>query len=114
MTKKPNLEEVIYVSWEESERGWGTRPDGCSLHLTHLDFDTYLDAYWKRMPDTAPDEYERPAGDPVPVYVTKKLYQEIKESENGIRLYAHNEREVVKEKKLVYSQRRSGWVPVEV
>jgi len=40
-----NLEQVVYVSWEESERGWGTRPDGCSLHLTKADFEIYLDNY---------------------------------------------------------------------
>ena len=26
--------EVVAVQWEESERGWGVRPDGCSLHVS--------------------------------------------------------------------------------
>ena len=31
---KRHLKEIFFVSWEESERDWGSRPDGCSLHMT--------------------------------------------------------------------------------
>ena len=112
MAKKPNLEEVIYVSWEESERGWGTRPDGCSLHLTKEDFQAYRDAYWDKMPDRAPEVYSRTAGEPVPAFVTKKLYHLIKKGENGLRLWEFEEGEATKNKQLIYGKRRSGWVPI--
>lgn len=108
--KKKNLEEAIYVSWEESERGWGTRPDGCSLHLTKEDFKIFEREYWDGMPDVVPYEYSRPAGRPVKVYVDKTLYGMIKESDNGIRLGSYLEGDVVKNKQLVYGSERSGWV----
>jgi hypothetical protein len=33
---------VIRQEWEESERGWGCRPDGYSLHLDKEDRNTYI------------------------------------------------------------------------
>lgn len=51
----------VYVQlWEESERGWGCRPDGVSLHKSKADCDEYIEEYWEGMPPTAPDEYSRP------------------------------------------------------
>ena len=38
---KDNKNEVVVQKWEESERGWGTRPDGFSLHLT----EAYIQAF---------------------------------------------------------------------
>lgn len=110
--KKKDLEEAIYVSWEESERGWGVRPDGCSLHLTKEDSKIFEREYWDGMPDYVPDEYSRPAGRPVKVYVDKTLYEKIKESGNGIRLWSSQEGKAVKNKQLVYGSKRSGWVSV--
>ena len=109
-SKNAKLEEVVYVSWEESERGWGTRPDGCSLHLTESDFQAFEKEYWKRMPHEVPDEYSRPAGEPVIAYVNKKIYKDIKKSKNGIRLWSHEESQAAKSKHLVYGHERSGWV----
>jgi hypothetical protein len=56
--------KVIVQKWEESERGWGTRPDGYSIHRTEEERQKYVDAYWKEMPDRAPAEYSRPCGTP--------------------------------------------------
>jgi len=54
---------TVYVQlWEESERGWGCRPDGASIHLTEKDADAYVAAYWATMPSDSPNEYSRPAG----------------------------------------------------
>lgn len=50
--------------WEESEAGWGVRPDGYSLHLTREDVDKFITAYWKSQPDQVPNEYSRPSGPP--------------------------------------------------
>lgn len=111
--KLENLEEVVYVSWEESERGWGTRPDGCSLHLTKEDFKEYLRKYWFGMPDEVPDEYSRPAGRPVKACVSKTLYEKIKESDYGIRLWKFEEIKEVENKNLVYGSEKSGWVMIK-
>lgn len=50
--------------WTESERGWGQRPDGFTVHRTRADLLQYIADYWARMPDEAPDEYSRPDGKP--------------------------------------------------
>ena len=110
--KQGKLEEIIYVSWEESERGWGTRPDGCSLHLTQKDYAAYLNRYWATMPQEVPDEYSRPAGRPVIAYARKPLYNRIKrEGDYGLRLY-ESEDALVKSNDLIYGKDRSGWVPL--
>jgi len=53
------------VTWTESERGWGLRPDGYSLHETQDDVRAYIDAHWARERTLnaqygTPDEYSRP------------------------------------------------------
>ena len=107
---KPKLEEVVYVSWEESEAGWGTRPNGCSLHLTQEDFEVFERKYWKKMPKDVPHEYSRPVGEPVKMYVRMKLYDQIKSSNHGLRLLSHEEYKATKNKELMYGSERSGWV----
>ncbi len=110
--KKVQLEEVVYVNWEESERGWGTRPDGCSLHLTEKDYKTFLKDYWDKQPDRIPDEYSRPVGRAVPAHVCSELYEKIKQTDSGLRLMDHQETELAEKKDLVYGAQRSGWVAV--
>jgi hypothetical protein len=76
---------VICQKWEESERGWGTRPDGYSLHCTEHDRLLFIQEYWDRMPDEAPDEYSRPDGTPYETEVSEALFEQIKASAHGIR-----------------------------
>ena len=80
------LYPAIRVGWTESERGWGQRPDGYSLHLTREDSEAYIKEYWDKMPAQVPDEYSRPE-DPKVIDVNAKILREIKKSKNGIRRY---------------------------
>ena len=52
---------ILYMPWIEMERGWGQRPDGCSLHNSPGDCAGFVLDYEKTLPDEAPAEYERPA-----------------------------------------------------
>lgn len=99
-----DLEAVVYMGWEESERNWGTRPDGCSLHLTESDFKVFEKEYWDRMPHTTPDEYSRPIflAEPRIVVVSKSLYEKIKSTREGLRLFQNEEIEAVRNKDLFY------------
>lgn len=55
------MNKAFMMSWIESERGWGTRPDGVSLHVSAEAYQTFLDAHWGTMPDgAAPECYSRP------------------------------------------------------
>lgn len=102
------LEEAVYLSWEESEAGWETRPDGFSLHLTVQDAHRFVHDYWKKMPDSVPDTYARPAGTPYPVKVGERLYEDIRKSGYGIKHY--DEEKLVKDGELVFIGGRNGWV----
>lgn len=55
---------VLVQTWSESERGWGTRPDGLSIHFSEEQRLKYIDEHWERYKemygDKTPDEYDRP------------------------------------------------------
>ncbi len=89
MKQKTKLEDKVSVvkqDWEESERYWGVRPDGYSLHKTVEDCSNFIKEYWDSMPDAIPDEYSRPCGNPYLLDVSKDIYRKITRSKNGIRL----------------------------
>lgn len=76
---------LIVQKWEESERGWGCRPDGYSLHLTEEDRVAYIKAYWDSMPDQAPSEYERPDGTPYLWDADAATAKKVRATKNGLR-----------------------------
>ena len=86
-----SLEQRTYVvirkNWIESERGWGQKPDGYSLHLTEQDLDQFVKEHWAEWPDEIPDWYYGPdiMSSPRPFEVDEKTYNEIKKSKNGIK-----------------------------
>lgn len=77
---------VLAQSWTESERGWGQRPDGYSLHQTKEDRDAFVDSYNKQFNNKAevPDEYSFADGSPTVVVVHTSIYRKLKASKNGI------------------------------
>jgi hypothetical protein len=85
---------VYCMPWEESERGWGIRPDGYSLHLTEEDYREHLDRHWafyhQQYGNSVPHEYDRPGlKDPYPCVVDEETYQKIKDSkDNSIREFS--------------------------
>lgn len=66
--------EAICQKWEESEKGWGTRPDGFSLHLSYEALAKFITAHWDELPDEVPEEYSRPSGTPYPVGVSDTVF----------------------------------------
>ena len=82
------MTHLVYCQeWEESERGWGVRPDGISLHLEKEDIPIFVEAYWMGMPEYTPDEYSRPAGIARLIKISDKTFNDIYESDWGIRIY---------------------------
>ena len=79
---------VLCQTWSESERGWGMRPDGYSLHLSQKDLDAYVKAYWEKMPVKTPHEYSFPDGKPYACIVTDDVLAEIKEGDYGIHRFS--------------------------
>lgn len=77
---------VVRQEWMESERGWGQKPYGYSLHLTEPDRKAFIEDHWKDWPDEVPDWYYGPDwSSPKPFEVDEKTYREIKASRNGVR-----------------------------
>lgn len=77
--KTATVRTVVAQDWEESERGWGVRPDGFTLHLTTQARDAYVKHYnetYNNLP-SAPDEYTRVSGEPKMVEVSEKIYRKL-------------------------------------
>jgi hypothetical protein len=67
------------ISWTESERGWGCRPDGYSLHVGPQEAVKYVKSHNDSLPaGPAPDEYSRADGDAVAVEATPTLMARLK------------------------------------
>lgn len=86
---------VIAQNWEESERGWGVRPDGFTLHLTMDNHDAYVEAYLGRQKayfnkelgvGITPSEYTRLSGRAVEITVNDQIFQKLTEhaDKNGL------------------------------
>ena len=77
------MQIAFKLTWTESERGWGTRPDGYSLHLSENHAKKYVDDYWKKMPKDIPDEYSRPDQDVAfPIDISDVIAEELKIKKN--------------------------------
>lgn len=85
-----NGKNVVFCQqWEESERDWGVRPDGYSLHLTIQDLEEFKSVYWSRMSEYIPDEYSRPCGQHYECFIDDNIYRDLIESKSkhGLRFF---------------------------
>lgn len=73
------MKTVIIQNWEESERGFGTRPDGFTIHKNKKQCIEYTTWYYKTYNnlEETPDEYTRISGAPIEVEVSDELYDRI-------------------------------------
>jgi hypothetical protein len=81
MAKRP----VVCQRWLESERDWGCRPDGASLHLTVEDAKKYSKAYWDKMPKEVPHEYSREDGEPFLIDVDDESHRHRSKHSAGLK-----------------------------
>lgn len=92
---------VILQLWEESIKGAGTRPDGCSIHIdlnTRLNF---INIEYSKRDSKIPTEYESAVGKPISVMVTEDIYNVLKEY-NSVRLLQNELRNLVELKEIEY------------
>ncbi len=67
---------LYVIFWEESERGWGTRPDGCSIHISEEAANNFIQKQFSSLPtDYVPDEYSRPCTKIMLTEVSRDLYE---------------------------------------
>lgn len=80
---------AIGQQWEESEAGWGNRPDGYTLHVDKDAHKTFLDADTKKKEEdfkktgVVPECYTRTSGAPFEVQLDDKTLEELKASKTG-------------------------------
>lgn len=82
---------VVCQKWEESERGWGTRPDGFSLHVSRDALENFIrEVYAPRQnAEYVPDEYERIDGTPYIVDVSDEVYADLVANGGSRRYFRH-------------------------
>lgn len=91
--KVPDIAAVYAIEWEESERGWGCRPDGYSFHSSAEKAKAYLAEHYSAHTGPVPDEYSRASGGPQLVEVSPSLYLAVMQKgsvrlwENSLSLY---------------------------
>lgn len=80
ISKTPQIIALWAVQWEESERGWGCRPDGYSFHRNPEEARKFIKDYEDKLPKhEVPDEYSRTVGDPKLIEVSQELYNHVME-----------------------------------
>ena len=75
---REKMKSAYIQEWEESERGWGVRPDGASVHKTQEGLEAFVKENWgNRQTIVVPDEYSRPRGAPYFMNVPNEVYNRI-------------------------------------
>jgi hypothetical protein len=91
------MKKAYLQFWEESERGWGVRPDGCSLHLNSELHKSFVDGVYKsRDYGNIPHEYDRVNGNVLEVLVSETIYREILNGNGNLRLMQHSLSNLIK------------------
>lgn len=77
---------VIVQNWMELERGWGTRPDGFTVHASVEARNTHAQWYHATFNASAvvPDEYTTTSGDAFPVDADDAVAAAIAAAPNGV------------------------------
>jgi hypothetical protein len=94
--KDPNKLIVVYIQpWEETERGWGTRPDGISIHrsedVVSKHCNEIMDEQEQRFGSEVPDEYSRPlTGYHYKAHIKQSKFDEIFQNDRYYRSYNHS------------------------
>ena len=102
------LTEAIYVAWESFRGGGGTRPRGCSLHLTEEDADSFKQDYMKGLSRDERFTCPRPAMDYIAVFITESMYQRIMfqklaNGKQGLRLEEEEENKALEDKEILFA-----------
>lgn len=110
---------VIYQGWEESELGWGIKPDGFSLHVSREEHKLYLERFYASLPyDSVPDTYSRIDGVAIEIGVTDEYANAYLTPESGsIRYFSTVHPSMVlqflKERMIFELNREIGTIEIE-
>ena len=102
MKNKKTMNMCYFQLWEESEKGWGVNPDGCSIHISEEEYQKYLSSIYslRESSTIVPDIYERVLGKMMVCYVSDSLYDVLK-SDKSIRLMEYETNNLLKFKEII-------------
>ena len=97
------MNRCVFQIWEESERGWGVRPDGCSIHLNKSIRDQYINNLKKQRSEIkeVPNEYDRPVGNELECFVSDMIYDRVSQA-GTIRLFEYEKNNLIKLGDLIF------------
>ena len=105
------MKVAILEKWTEYERGWGSRPDGTSLHLTDKNYKLFVEDYLvkerqRNSSGKVPDEYTTFDSNPTIVQISDKLYKKLctknNKKNNGIWISNSDFNNHIKSKEIKY------------
>lgn len=81
------MNKVILQIWEESERGFGTRPDGCSVHIDSKEREKYIRSIYesRNSDESIPNEYDRIVGEGIEAFIEDGLF-DLVQKEKSVRI----------------------------
>lgn len=94
------MNKVFLQLWEESERGWGTRPDGCSIHIDMINHKLYIEDSYKDRNGSVPDVYERIVGNVITAFVDDRIF-DIIERDKSVRLFENELNNLIKLEEII-------------
>jgi len=97
------MNRCYFQRWEESERGWGVRPDGCSLHLDSNFHKRYInEIYTIRQGEMmVPDEYDRITGPILECFVSDSVFDLLKEK-TSMRLMEYEMNNLIEMQEIIF------------
>ncbi len=97
------MNRCYFQRWEESERGWGIRPDGCSLHLDSNCHKRYInEIYTIRQGEMmVPDEYDRITGPILECFVSDSVFDLLKEK-TSMRLMEYEMNNLIEMQEIIF------------
>lgn len=101
MTMKRLSKSIVLQLWEESIKGVGSRPDGCSIHIDMESRLNFINNEYNKRDNNIPSEYESAIGKPINVMVTDDIYNVVL-SVKSIRLLQNELRNLVELKDIEY------------
>lgn len=76
------MNKCVLQLWEESSRDGVILQDGCSIHVSESERDSYLKGVYDSRTPKIPSSYERIVGTTVEAFVSDNLYSKLLDSKN--------------------------------
>ena len=97
------MNKCFFQKWEESERGWGVRPDGCSIHLDTDSYKKYLNGIYvvRQNESIIPNEYDRIVGDLIDCFISDDLFSNLIQNKS-IRLMEYEMNNLISLEEIIF------------